>query len=249
MKPTTTTFTTSHCPARFPVRQLGTLITKAIHAAVVRQNSAQRSLHRGIVQHDFHNARLSEECPAHPHFTLLVEARDLRGLCLAEWLWCGYRDSGEEGAPLSRRAGELAKGWPATAAVVRLSWCTFRSNHEEQRSSRALTPCPGPHAPQERKPSPLQRGGTLQGAAAAGKDASEKFKSMAEGKATTGPVMQVSSITRCWHRPSPASRADHRDTCGCGAARGWELCGFPLEGRPLGPVPVQVSGTRLLIPA
>lgn len=44
---------------------------------------------------------------------------------------------------------------------------------------------------QERKASPLQRGGTLQGAAAAGKDASEKFKSMAEGAAGSGPVLQV----------------------------------------------------------
>ena len=44
----------------------------------------------------------------------------------------------------------------------------------------------------ERKPSPLQRGGTLQGAAAAGKDASEKFKAAAEGKAATaGPVLQI----------------------------------------------------------
>lgn len=46
-------------------------------------------------------------------------------------------------------------------------------------------------AVKERKPSPLQRGGTLQGAAAAGKDASEKFKSMAEGVQTTGPVLQL----------------------------------------------------------
>ncbi|PRW20652.1 low molecular mass early light-induced [Chlorella sorokiniana] len=46
-------------------------------------------------------------------------------------------------------------------------------------------------AVKERKPSPLQRGGTLQGAAAAGKDASEKFKSMAEGAQSTGPVLQL----------------------------------------------------------
>lgn len=43
----------------------------------------------------------------------------------------------------------------------------------------------------DRKPSPLQRGGTLQGAAAAGKDASEKFKSMAEGRQMSGPVLQL----------------------------------------------------------
>lgn len=44
---------------------------------------------------------------------------------------------------------------------------------------------------QDRKPAPLQRGGTLQGAAAAGKDASEKFKSMAEGKASAGVTLQI----------------------------------------------------------
>jgi len=43
----------------------------------------------------------------------------------------------------------------------------------------------------DRKPSPLQRGGTLQGAAAAGKDASDKFKSMAEGAGSGGPVLQM----------------------------------------------------------
>lgn len=42
-----------------------------------------------------------------------------------------------------------------------------------------------------RKPSPLQRGGTLSGAAAAGKDASDKFKAMAEGAAATGPILQI----------------------------------------------------------
>ena len=44
---------------------------------------------------------------------------------------------------------------------------------------------------QDRKPSPLQRGGTLQGAAAAGKDASDKFKSMAEGSKASGAVLQM----------------------------------------------------------
>lgn len=44
----------------------------------------------------------------------------------------------------------------------------------------------------ERRPSPLQRGGTLAGAAAAGKDASDKFKAMAEGRNDlSGPVMQI----------------------------------------------------------
>lgn len=43
----------------------------------------------------------------------------------------------------------------------------------------------------ERRLSPLQRGGTLAGAAAAGKDASDKFKAMAEGRNASGPVMQI----------------------------------------------------------
>ena len=43
----------------------------------------------------------------------------------------------------------------------------------------------------ERKLSPLERGGTLSGAAAAGKDASEKFKAMAEGAEASGPVMMI----------------------------------------------------------
>lgn len=46
----------------------------------------------------------------------------------------------------------------------------------------------------ERKLSPLQRGGTLSGAAAAGKDASDKFKAKAEGSDTTGgPIMQITA--------------------------------------------------------
>ncbi len=50
----------------------------------------------------------------------------------------------------------------------------------------------GSTAVKERKLSPLERGGTLAGAAAAGKDASDKFKAMAEGKdAATGPVMAI----------------------------------------------------------
>jgi hypothetical protein len=50
----------------------------------------------------------------------------------------------------------------------------------------------GNTAVKERKLSPLERGGTLSGAAAAGKDASDKFKAMAEGKDTVaGPVMQI----------------------------------------------------------
>lgn len=65
--------------------------------------------------------------------------------------------------------------------------------------SQALAPssCAHPTLPaalflQDRKLSPLQRGGTLQGAQAAGKDASDKFKSMAEGASSAaGPVMQI----------------------------------------------------------
>lgn len=58
---------------------------------------------------------------------------------------------------------------------------------------------------QERKPSPLQRGGTLSGAAAAGKDASDKFKNMAEGAAaTSGPVLQVrAALWSCWRPAAP----------------------------------------------
>ena len=48
-----------------------------------------------------------------------------------------------------------------------------------------------PASSKERRPSPLQRGGTLSGAAAAGKDASDKFKAMAEGKAETGPILKI----------------------------------------------------------
>ena len=46
-------------------------------------------------------------------------------------------------------------------------------------------------AVKERRASPLERGGTLQGAAAAGKDASDKFKAMATGESVTGPVMVI----------------------------------------------------------
>lgn len=50
----------------------------------------------------------------------------------------------------------------------------------------------GNTAVKERKLSPLERGGTLSGAAAAGKDASDKFKAMAEGQAAAaGPIMQI----------------------------------------------------------
>ena len=57
-------------------------------------------------------------------------------------------------------------------------------------------PCPAPAllcpvVQQDRKPSPLQRGGTLQGEAAAGKDASEAFKKAVTGAAASGPTLQV----------------------------------------------------------
>lgn len=57
---------------------------------------------------------------------------------------------------------------------------------------------------QDRKLSPLERGGTLKGAAAAGKDASEKFKTMAEGETgSAGPVLQVGRVfwQRKWAQP------------------------------------------------
>lgn len=46
-------------------------------------------------------------------------------------------------------------------------------------------------ATKDRKPSPLQRGGTLQGEAAAGKDASAAFKQAAAGAAASGPTLQM----------------------------------------------------------
>ena len=63
----------------------------------------------------------------------------------------------------------------------------------DQRAAVWLPALPRPTCllQNERKPSPLQRGGTLQGAAAAGKDASDKFKAAAVGVATTGPMLQV----------------------------------------------------------
>ena len=71
---------------------------------------------------------------------------------------------------------------------------------------------------QDRKPSPLQRGGTLQGAAAAGKDASDKFKAAAEGaSSTSGPVLQVRAQRR--RQPSPS--------CQCSSA------GSPSQQEPL----------------
>jgi hypothetical protein len=52
---------------------------------------------------------------------------------------------------------------------------------------------------QDRKPSPLQRGGTLQGEAAAGKDASEAFKKAVTGAAASGPTLQVrGSLDTYW---------------------------------------------------
>lgn len=46
-----------------------------------------------------------------------------------------------------------------------------------------------------RKPGPLQRGGTLSGAAAAGKDASDKFKAMAAGESAAAPgaLLQITA--------------------------------------------------------
>jgi hypothetical protein len=46
-------------------------------------------------------------------------------------------------------------------------------------------------AVKERKPSPLEKGGTLSGAAAAGKDAGSKAAAMAAGAAATGTYLQL----------------------------------------------------------
>jgi len=64
-----------------------------------------------------------------------------------------------------------------------------RADAENGSSSTAVAEAPSSN--KERRPSPLQRGGTLSGAAAAGKDASDKFKAMAEGKQESGPVMMI----------------------------------------------------------
>lgn len=60
-----------------------------------------------------------------------------------------------------------------------LKWLTFSHN------TAFLSPR------QDRKASPLQRGGTLQGEAAAGKDASDKFKAMAAGESAASLQPQV----------------------------------------------------------
>lgn len=59
------------------------------------------------------------------------------------------------------------------------------------RGRRCITKGLPPIAQQDRKASPLQRGGTLQGEAAAGKDASDKFKAMAAGERTASLQPQV----------------------------------------------------------
>lgn len=89
---------------------------------------------------------------------------------------------------------------PVTAGVVsgaavrmptlksrRARLAVVRADAENGTSSTAVADAPS------RRPSPLQRGGTLSGAAAAGKDASDKFKAMAEGKSKTGPVMSINA--------------------------------------------------------
>ncbi len=87
--------------------------------------------------------------------------------------------------------------------ILKPKSCWLEDNLDFRTVSNVTVPCiyhlsanPPTHQPhmslQERKLSPLERGGTLKGAAAAGKDASEKFKSLVAGEAeTTGPVMQV----------------------------------------------------------
>lgn len=91
--------------------------------------------------------------------------------------------------------------WRAAASKEATAITGRRQQGRCRPASRSpLRLLPPTHAPvtraalaplQDRKASPLQRGGTLQGAAAAGKDASDKFKSMAEGPGSGGPVLQV----------------------------------------------------------
>ncbi|KAL4854134.1 Light-harvesting complex-like protein 3 isotype 1 [Chlorella vulgaris] len=76
-----------------------------------------------------------------------------------------------------------ARTSPSPAVARRRVVCASAPSDNGAGSSATLQ--------KDRKPSPLQRGGTLQGAAAAGKDASDKFKSMAEGKQRSGPVLQM----------------------------------------------------------
>lgn len=91
---------------------------------------------------------------------------------------------------------------PLTPRCV-LFFCLYRSRvsplvRAETDSNGSATAVVEPAAAGgARKPGPLQRGGTLSGAAAAGKDASDKFKSMAEGPAAvSGPVMQITAEGR-----------------------------------------------------
>lgn len=78
------------------------------------------------------------------------------------------------------------KGAPSHQRVVRVT-----GSRVNRVIVRADADDNGNTAVKERKPSPLERGGTLSGAAAAGKDASDKFKAMAEGVEISGPVMQI----------------------------------------------------------
>jgi hypothetical protein len=76
------------------------------------------------------------------------------------------------------------------APVVRMTTQASRSRNPSH-VVRAASDDNGSTAVKERKPSPLERGGTLSGAAAAGKDASYKFKAMAAGEQAAGPVMMI----------------------------------------------------------
>ena len=76
------------------------------------------------------------------------------------------------------------------APVVRMTTQANRSRNSSH-VVRAASDDNGSMAVKERKPSPLERGGTLSGAAAAGKDASDKFKAMAAGEQAAGPVMMI----------------------------------------------------------
>lgn len=103
------------------------------------------------------------------------------------WLVC-YPAKGAQSLPCTR-VGQLAVSVRAQEHVLTFPLATLPVPTSRLLASPSLCACAA--GSQDRKPSPLQRGGTLQGAAAAGKDASDKFKSMAEGKQRSGPVLQM----------------------------------------------------------
>lgn len=91
------------------------------------------------------------------------------------------------------RAPSVARCSAAPTRRPRRSGLAARA--EGDNGAAVTTAAPVASEPKkDRKASPLQRGGTLSGAAAAGKDASDKFKALAAGEAaarTSGPTLQI----------------------------------------------------------